>query len=254
MDSANSREDPTIKSRSKGRWSWLVLVAASVCLLAIPFVAFLVLPKLSRGLERKILTLWPFIVAVVVMLVVMLWRRWFGLNLHHVWLKHSVFAGFVFGACFGNLAFPILGMIMGMAVGPIVGLVGGTIVSCIAQVLQRGMGWRENHRQYQALSVLLVLLGAIGLLLWFAPHFDDLPSKYISKGEYLRRYLSLVGWPVLLLLTYVGIAAEPSSRHPILGDGSRARRTALYALIGIAFFSSLYIGGYWLSDSFPHPD
>jgi hypothetical protein len=238
----------------KSRWSVVSLVFASLCLLALPFVMFFGLPKLPDGLERTILTLWPLIVLVAVVAVVLLWRRWLRSNLTHVWIRRSVSAGFVFGACFGNGTFPILGMLMGMIAGPIIGLVGGVIVAVTGSRFFNEVDERTKHRRSQALGMVVVLIAGSGLLAWFAPRFDDLPSKYVSKGEYFQMYVSMVAWPVIVLLVYLGIAGAPSLEHPVLGEGTTARRLTVCVLIAIAFASSLYIGAYWAADNFPHPD
>jgi hypothetical protein len=168
-------------------------------------------------------------------------------------MRRSIMAGFVFGACFGNLCFPILGMFAGMIAGPIIGLVGGVVVAFFSSRFSHGVEVKTRHRRSQELGMSVVLLAGLGLLAWFAPHFDDLPSKYVSKGEYFRMYLSMVAWPVILLLVYLGIAGAPSLEHPVLGEGAKARRMIVCVLIAIAFASSLYIGAYWAADNFPHP-
>jgi hypothetical protein len=138
--------------------------------------------------------------------------------------------------------------------GPIVGLVGGAIVTFVGERFFRAADGTTSHRNSQILAMAVVLLSGVGLLIWFAPYFDDLPSKYVSKGEYLRQYLSVVVWPVILLVVYLGIAGQPSLRHPVLGEGTKPRHMAVRFLIAVALFSSLYIGAYWMADNFPHPD
>jgi hypothetical protein len=254
VDSGRSRGGRINEKDRKSGWSVLILVVASCLLLALPFTIFFGLPNLSDGLERSILTLWPLIILTSVVAVVLLWRRWLRSNLSHVWIRRSVLAGFVFGACFGNVAFPILGMLIGVITGPIIGLAGGVLVAFLGSYFFQGVDVKTGHRRSQVLGMGVVMLAGLGLLAWFAPHFDDLPSKYVSNGEYIRMYLSMVAWPAILLLAYLGIAGVPSLEHPVLGEGTKARRMTVCVLIAIAFASSLYIGAYWAADNFPHPN
>jgi cation transport ATPase len=103
-------------------------------------------------------------------------------------------------------------------------------------------------------SIAVIGIGAFVVFVYFRGHFDDPVSKYTSKGEAQRMFLSMGLWPAVLLVVYVVVAGPPTTLRALLGDTSRWRRAMAGTLIVVAMVSSFYIGAYWLADNFPHPD
>jgi multisubunit Na+/H+ antiporter MnhB subunit len=181
------------------------------------------------------------------------WRRRRGTTFYlHPWVERGVVAGAVFGGCFANTFAPIWGIAQGVVLGTLTGGLGGVVVASSMRLQQRRglVDPKFLERSATAISLGLIALGLLFGFWYFGRNFDAPVSKYVSEGEYVRMFYSDVVWPTVLLAIYLLLAGPPSSDHCLVGETSKGRRVAIQVLILLAALSSIYIGGYWLSDNF----
>jgi hypothetical protein len=183
------------------------------------------------------------------------WAKSKTMNVHP-WIRRGLFAGIVFGGCFGNLLFPIFGSVPGLFVGGVVGGSGSTVVMGFAKYCQRRHP-DDNRllvRSTKTVSIALIALGVLGGFAFYNANFDTPVSKHVSNGDTVRIFFSNVMWPGLLLVVYIVLAGPPSAYDPLFGETSNLRRHLIQLLISFSALSSIFIGSYWLSNNFPHPD
>jgi hypothetical protein len=238
------------------KWTWYQLAAATIAVIGIPMATLVsgseAIPALANpGLWSTIalITVFAAVVAVGV------WVDWSKSRTSDPWLQRSIGIGVIGGGCVGNILLPLFGFLLGVVGGALLGLVFGGVICQVRFVVFS----RTNSNLVKDRAAQLIVLGSTLLVCgatyrWFAPHFDDPVSKYVSKGEFVRMYASEIVWPAVLFVAYILIAGPPTVDHPLSGVVSNRKLALLKALLVVAIVSSFVIGIYWLGDNFPHPD